>query len=731
MKAKKECSFSQEAYKHTLQGSNEVAKWWPNQLNLKILTQNPASLKPTEDNFSYADAFNELDYEELKKYLVTLMKTSVAWWPADYGHYGPFFIRMAWHSAGTYRIMDGRGGAATGNQRFAPLNSWPDNVNLDKARRLLWPIKKRYGDKISWADLMILAGTVAMESMGLKTYGFGGGREDIWESEEDIYWGAENEWLADKRHDADKKLENPLAAVQMELIYVNPEGPNGEPNALAAAADIRNSFRRMGMNDTETIALIAGGHTFGKSHGAANPEKYVGPEPEAAPIEQQGFGWKNSYGTGKGADTISSGLEGAWTPNPTKWDNSYLELLFKYEWNLQKSPAGAWQWVPVNPDEADLVADAHIEGQKEKTIMFTTDLALRIDPEFEKISRSFLEDPKLFAESFSKAWFKLTHRDMGPKSRYLGPEVPQTELLWQDPIPEIHYELVNEEDIQQLKKQINTSALSTSELLYTAWSAAATYRNSDKRGGANGARIALEPQKSWDVNEPEQLERVLCVLQDIQNDFNKQSQRYISLADMIVLAGVAALEKAIEKAGYSKKVPFVPGRGDATQEQTDIHSFAYLEPVGDAFRNYVQANCEIPAEQLLLDKAQQLSLSVPQMTVLVGGMRVLGVNYKQSEYGVFTENKGTLSNDFFVHLVNMDVQWKTEDDKLFEGRLYSTGKTLYKATRADLIFGANSQLRAQAEFYAQDDKKEKFVDDFIAAWNKVMNLDRFDIKGKK
>ena len=717
-----------KAYKHTLLGENEVAKWWPNQLNLKILTQNPPALKPTHSDESYKEAFTKLDFTQLKKDLEQLMTDSVAWWPADYGHYGPFFIRMAWHSAGTYRIMDGRGGASTGNQRFAPLNSWPDNVNLDKARRLLWPVKKKYGNKISWADLMILAGTVAMESMGFKTYGFGGGREDIWESEEDIYWGNEHEWLQDKRHTKENGLENPLAAVQMGLIYVNPEGPNGAPNVLAAAQDIRESFRRMGMSDAETIALIAGGHTFGKSHGAASPEKHVGPEPEAAPLEEQGFGWKNSYGKGKGADTISSGLEGAWTPTPTKWDNSYLEILFKYEWNLQKSPAGAWQWVPINPQEKDLTPDAHIAGKKESTIMFTTDLALRLDPEFEKISRSFLEDPKLFAESFAKAWFKLTHRDMGPKSRYLGPEVPQDDFLWQDPIPEVNYTLVNEEEIQALKTKILNTSLSISQLLYTAWSSACTFRNSDKRGGTNGARVALSPQNGWEVNEPQQLQKVLQALTDIQAEFNARHENSISLADMIILAGNTALEEAVKKGGYEKTVPFTPGRNDATQEQTDVHSFSYLEPAGDAFRNYLQADCEVPAEQLLLDKAQQLTLSVPEMTVLVGGMRVLGVNYNANPYGDLTDNIGALSNGFFVNLTDMDIEWRplNEESSLFEGKSHSSGEVKYKATRADLIFGSNSQLRAQTEFYAQDDTKEQFIDDFIAAWHKVMNLDRFD-----
>lgn len=719
-----------QLYKHTIIDGNDIAKWWPNQLNLKILTQNNTYLKPVTQTFSYKKAFEALPFEELKNDLISLMKTSVEWWPADYGHYGPLFIRMAWHSAGTYRIMDGRGGAATGNQRFAPLNSWPDNVNLDKSRRLLWPLKKKYGDKISWADLIILAGTVAMESMGFQTYGFGGGREDIWQSEEDTYWGDENEWLADERHSEDKKLQNPLAAVQMGLIYVNPEGPNGEPNVLEAAQDIRQSFRRMGMSDEETIALIAGGHTFGKSHGAANPEKYVGAEPEAAPIQQQGFGWKNSYKSGKGADTISSGLEGSWTPTPTKWDNSYLEILFKYEWNLQKSPAGAWQWVPVNPNEDDLTPDAHIEGKKEKTIMFTTDLALRMDPEFEKISRSFLENPKLFTKSFAKAWFKLTHRDMGPKSRYLGPEVPKDDFLWQDPIPKIDYTPVNENEIKLLKKEILSTPLKISELLYTAWSAASTYRNSDKRGGANGARIALEPQKNWEVNEPERLQKVLSILTSIQKKFNQEHKNHISLADIIVLAGVAALEKAIQNAGYTKKVPFTPGRTDARQDQTDIHSFTYLKPLGDAFRNYTSQECRVPAERLLLDKAQQLALTVPEMTVLVGGLRVLGVIYNNSDYGLFSDKRGVLSNDFFVNLVDMNIEWSAVDEQnsFFEGRLQSTGEVKYKATRADLIFGSNSQLRAQTEFYAQDDKQEQFINDFIAAWNKVMNLDRFDIK---
>ncbi len=721
-----------KSYKHTLLGGNDIVKWWPNQLNLNILTQNTQQMKPTALKFSYKKAFSELQMEELKKDLRILMTDSVEWWPADYGHYGPLFIRMAWHSAGTYRVTDGRGGASTGNQRFAPLNSWPDNANLDKARRLLWPVKQKYGDKISWADLMILAGNVAMESMGFETYGFGGGREDVWESESDIYWGDEEEWLDDKRHTKEKKLQNPLAAVQMGLIYVNPEGPDGEPNVLAAADDIRESFRRMGMSDAETIALIAGGHTFGKSHGKASAQKYVGKEPESAPMQEQGFGWKSSYKSGKGEDTITSGLEGSWTPTPTKWDNSFLEILFKYEWNLEKSPAGAWQWVPINPEEKDLTPDAHQKGKKEKTIMFTTDLALRMDPEFEKVSRSFLEDPKFFAESFAKAWFKLTHRDMGPKSRYLGTEVPEEELLWQDPLPQREDELINASEIELLKKEILQSSLSITELLYTAYSSASTYRNSDKRGGANGARIALKPQNNWEVNEPKRLEKILKILQEIQGVFNQAHTSSISLADMIILGGVAALESAVSNGGYTKKVPFRAGRTDATQAQTDVKSFGYLEPKADPFRNYAGEAFKVPLEQVLVDKAQQLTLSVPEMSVLLGGMRSLGLNYMQSELGVFSDKKESLSSDFFRNLVDMNIEWRAidEDETFFDGYSVTTGKVVYKATRADLIFGSNSQLRAQAEFYAQDDKREKFVDDFILVWDKVMNLDRFDLEEK-
>ena len=718
-----------KALKHTLIGHNEVAKWWPNQLNLKILAQNSSVVKPLKADFSYKTAFESLDLKELKKELAELMTNSVDWWPADYGHYGPLFIRMAWHSAGTYRVSDGRGGAASGSQRFAPLNSWPDNANLDKARRLLWPLKKKYGEKISWADLMILAGNVAMESMGFKTYGFGGGREDIWESEEDIYWGDEEEWLLGERRDKEKKLHNPLAAVQMGLIYVNPEGPDGEPNVLAAADDIRESFRRMGMSDEDTVALIAGGHTFGKSHGAANPNKYVGPEPEAAPIEQQGLGWKNSYKSGKGADTITSGLEGSWTPTPTQWDNSYLEILYRYEWNLQKSPAGAWQWIAINPKEEDMTPDAHKEGVKSAPMMFTTDLALRMDPGFEKISRAFLQDPKLFEKSFAQAWFKLTHRDMGPKSRYLGPDVPQENFLWQDPLPNREYELVSEEEIASLKEEIRNSGVSKRDLLYCAWSSASTFRNSDKRGGANGARVALEPQKSWSVNEPQVLKKTLTALKKIQESFNKEHSTQISLADMIVLGGVSALEDAVAAGGYKRVVAFTPGRVDAREEDTDIYSFAYLEPLGDGFRNYKKEGCEVPDEQLLLDKAQQLGLSVVEMTLLVGGMRSLGLNYKESEYGVLTQKSGVLCNDFFVTLTDMSIEWRpnSEEEEIFEGVDVTSQETLYRATRADLIFGSNSQLRALVEYYAEDDKQEEFVDDFIAAWVKVMNLDRFDL----
>ncbi len=724
------CPITGDALKHTTLGGNMIRDWWPNQLNLKLLHQNPDELKPTEPDYNYAQAFGDLDYEALKEDLRKLMSESQDWWPADYGHYGPLFIRMAWHLAGTYRVFDGRGGGATGNQRFAPVNSWPDNINLDKARRLLWPVKKKYGNKISWADLMILAGNVALESMGFKTFGFGGGRVDTWEPEEDINWGPEHEWLADQRHPGGE-LERPLAADHMGLIYVNPEGPGGEPNVLGAAKHIRESFKRMGMNDEETVALIAGGHTFGKTHGVADPQKYLGPEPEAAPLEEQGLGWKNTYRSGKGPDTITSGLEGAWTPTPTKWDNTFLEILFKYEWNLEKSPAGAWQWVAVNPDPEDLVPDAHDPEKRHKPIMLTTDLALKMDPDYAKISRRFLEHPEELEDAFARAWFKLTHRDMGPKSRYLGPEVPEEDLIWQDPIPAVDHELIDEQDAANLKKQILDSGLSITELVYTAWSAASTFRASDKRGGVNGARIRLAPQKEWEVNQPEQLAKVLGVLERIQAEFNdaQTNGKRVSLADLIVLGGNAAIEEAARRAGFPVQVPFVPGRGDATQEQTDVESFEYLKPAADGFRNYLMPGCEFPAEQALIDKAQLLTLTVPEMTVLVGGMRALGANYGGAPHGVFTDQPGTLTNDFFVNLLDMGVEWKptSEDAQLFEGFDRKTGDRKWMATRVDLVFGSNSQLRAQAEFYAQDDNQEKFVRDFVAAWNKVMNLDRFDL----
>ncbi|NOZ62069.1 MAG: catalase/peroxidase HPI [Calditrichaeota bacterium] len=731
MNKESKCPVTGDAYKHTTLGGNMIRDWWPNQLNLKILYQNPPTLKPTGEDFNYAAAFAELDYEALKNDLRRIMTESQDWWPADYGHYGPLFIRMAWHSAGTYRVFDGRGGGSTGNQRFAPLNSWPDNVNLDKARRLLWPIKKKYGNNISWADLMILAGNVALESMGFKTFGFGGGRVDIWEPEEDVYWGPESEWLADERHRDERDLEKPLAAVQMGLIYVNPEGPNGEPNVLAAAEDIRESFRRMGMNDEETVALIVGGHTFGKTHGAADPDKYVGPEPEAAPLEEQGLGWKNSFGIGKGADTITSGLEGAWTHTPTKWDNSFLELLFRYDWNLEKSPAGAWQWVPTDPETENLVPDAHDPDKRHKPIMLTTDLALRMDPIYGPIARRFLENPDELADAFARAWFKLTHRDMGPKSRYLGPEMPEADIIWQDPVPQVDHELIDEEDVAGLKKQILASELTVPELVYTAWSSAATFRGSDKRSGANGARIRLAPQKDWDVNQPAQLAKVLRALEGIQAEFNgaQPGSKKVSLADLIVLGGVAAVEESAKQAGFEVQVSFAPGRTDAGQEQTDVESFEYLKPVADGFRNYLNPACDLPAEQLLIDRAQLLTLTVPEMTVLVGGMRALGANFGSVSHGVFTERPGALTNDFFINLLDMGIEWQPSADhpQIYEGFDRATGELKWTATRVDLVFGANSQLRAQAEFYAQDDNKEKFVRDFVAAWNKVMNLDRFDL----
>lgn len=704
--------------------------WWPNQLNLGILHQHHPASNPMDKDFNYAEEFKKLDLSELKKDLYALMTDSQDWWPADWGHYGGLFIRMAWHSAGTYRTADGRGGGGTGNQRFAPLNSWPDNVNLDKARRLLWPIKQKYGNKISWADLMILAGNCALESMGFKTFGFGGGREDIWQPEEDIYWGTEDTWLADKRYSGERELENPLAAVQMGLIYVNPEGPNGQPIPIESARDVRDTFARMAMNDEETVALIAGGHTFGKAHGAGNP-KHVGPEPEAAPIETQGLGWISSFKSGMGIDTISSGIEGAWKPNPTKWDVGYLKVLFKYEWELLKSPAGAYIWLAKDVDDEDMVVDAHDPSKKNRPMMTTADLSLKFDPAYEKIARRYLENPDEFADAFARAWFKLTHRDMGPKSRYLGIEVPAEDLIWQDPIPAVDYKLIDAKDIAELKKNILASKLSITELVYTAWSSASTFRGSDKRGGANGARIRLSPQKNWEVNQPDKLAKVLDVLEGIQKNFNNTQKdgKKISMADLIVLAGCAAVESAAKAAGYNIEVPFTPGRTDASQEMTDVESFAVLEPQADGFRNYQKKVYSVSAEEMLIDKAQLLELSAPEMTVLIGGLRALGTNYGQSKDGVFTKQVGTLTNDFFVNLLDMNTVWKptSENGVTFEGRDRKTGELKWTGTRVDLVFGSNSQLRALAEVYAQDDSKEKFVHDFVAAWNKVMNLDRFDI----
>ncbi len=705
--------------------------WWPNQLNLGILHQHTAKSDPMGADFDYAEEFNKLDLAEVKKDLTDLMTDSQEWWPADYGHYGPLFIRMAWHSAGTYRTADGRGGASTGNQRFAPINSWPDNGNLDKARRLLWPIKQKYGNKLSWADLLILSGNVALESMGFKTFGFGGGRKDIWAPEEDIYWGAEDEWLGNKRYSGDRELETPLAAVQMGLIYVNPEGPDGNPDPLASAKDVRETFARMAMNDYETVALTAGGHTFGKTHGAGDAEAYVGPEPEAAPIEEQGLGWKNSLGSGKGGDTITSGLEGAWTPTPIKWDMSYFDTLFGYEWEVTKSPGGAWQWVPKDGAASDAVPDAHDANKRHAPIMTTADMAMREDPEYRKISEHLHKNPDEFADAFARAWFKLTHRDMGPKVRYLGPEVPAEDLIWQDPVPEVDHEPIDRQDIAALKDKIVASGLSISELVSTAWASASTFRDSDKRGGANGARIRLAPQKDWEANQPEQLARVLQTLEGIQNDFNgaQSGNKKVSLADLIVLGGCAAVEKAAKDAGHNVEVPFSPGRTDATQDQTDAESFEPLEPEADGFRNYRRTKFTVSDEDMLVDRAQLLGLSAPEMTVLVGGMRVLGANHGNVQHGVFTSNPGTLTNDFFVNLVDMGTTWQPtgEDADVFEGRDRKTGEVKWTGTRVDLIFGSNSQLRALAEVYAQDDAKEKFVKDFVAAWNKVMNADRFDL----
>jgi len=712
---------------HSQKGTSN-RDWWPNQLNLKVLNQNSPMSDPMGEGFNYAEEFKKLDLAALKKDLYALMTKSQDWWPADFGHYGPLFIRMAWHSAGTYRMGDGRGGAGSGYQRFAPLNSWPDNANLDKARRLLWPIKKKYGKSISWADLMILAGNCALESMGFKTFGFGGGREDVWEPDE-TYWGAETEWLGDKRYSGERDLENPLAAVQMGLIYVNPEGPNGNPDPLAAAKDIRETFKRMAMNDEETVALIAGGHTFGKTHGAGDAA-LVGPEPEAAGIEEQGLGWKSSFGSGKGGDTITSGLEVTWTSTPTRWSANFFWNLFGYEWELTKSPAGAQQWIPKHGAGANSVPDAHDPSKRHAPAMLTTDLALRFDPAYEKISRRFYEHPEEFADAFARAWFKLTHRDMGPRSRYLGPEVPAEELIWQDPLPAVDHELINAQDIVDLKARILTSGLSISQLVSTAWASASTFRGSDKRGGANGARIRLTPQKNWEVNQPAQLSAVLETLEGIQRAFNgaQSGGKKVSLADLIVLGGCAAVEQAARNAGYGVTVPFTPGRTDASQEQTDVESFAVLEPVADGFRNYLKIK-SVPAEELLVDRAQLLTLTAPEMTVLVGGMRALNANFGQAQHGVFTKRPEILTNDFFVNLLDMSTVWKaaTEDGNVYEGRDRTTGELKWTGTRVDLIFGSNSILRALAEVYASDDAQEKFVRDFVAAWNKVMNLDRFDL----
>jgi catalase-peroxidase len=706
------------------------ADWWPNRLKLEILHQHSETSHPMDGDFNYAKEFSSLDLKAVKKDLAALMTDSQDWWPADFGHYGPLFIRMAWHSAGTYRMGDGRGGGGRGQQRFAPLNSWPDNVNLDKARRLLWPIKQKYGRRISWADLMILAGNVALETMGFKTFGFGGGREDVWEPDQDVYWGTESEWLGDKRYTGDRELENPLAAVQMGLIYVNPEGPNRRPDPLAAGKDIREVFARMAMNDEETVALIAGGHAFGKTHGAADA-KHVGPEPEAAPMEEQGLGWKSSFGTGKGDDTITSGLEVTWTNTPTKWSNNFLRILFGYEWELTKSPAGAHQWKPKGDAGANTIPDAHDASKRHAPSMLTTDLALRFDPVYEKISRRFLENPDQLADAFARAWFKLTHRDMGPRSRYLGPEVPAEELIWQDPIPAVNHELIAAQDIASLKGKILASDLSVSELVSTAWAAASTFRGSDKRGGANGARIRLTPQKDWEVNQPAQLAKVLKTLEGIQTTFNSAQSdgKKVSLADLIVLAGCAAVEQAAKNAGHQVTVPFTPGRMDASQQQTDAASFAVLEPVADGFRNYQKTCYAVSPEELLVDKAQLLTLTAPEMTVLVGGMRVLNANFGKSQHGVFTKRPETLTNDFFVNLLDMGTEWRavSKDADVFEGRDRKTGELKWIGTRVDLVFGSNSQLRALAEVYACQDSPEKFVHDFVAAWNKVMNLDRFDL----
>ena len=725
------CPVTGMSARHAAGKGTSNRDWWPNKLNLNILRLHSTLVNPMGKEFNYAQEFQSLDLVALKKDLYALMTDSQDWWPADYGHYGPLFIRMAWHSAGTYRISDGRGGGGTGNQRFAPLNSWPDNVNLDKARLLLWPIKKKYGKKISWADLMILAGNCALESMGLKTFGFAGGREDIWQPEEDIYWGAESEWLGDKRYEGERELENPLAAVQMGLIYVNPEGPNGNPDPVASGRDIRETFKRMAMNDEETVALVAGGHTFGKCHGAGDAA-LLGPEPEAAGLEEQGLGWKSKFRSGKAGDTITSGIEGAWTPSPVEWDNSYFDVLFGYEWELTKSPAGAHQWRPKDGAGADTVPDAHDPAKRHAPMMTTADLALRMDPVYEPISRHFHQHPEAFADAFARAWFKLTHRDMGPKARYLGPEVPKEDLIWQDPLPAVDHPLINEKDIAALKEMILHTGLSVSQLVYTAWSSAATFRGSDMRGGANGARLRLAPQKDWEVNQPEQLAGVLEKLTQVQHTFNQDQvgDKRVSLADLIVLGGAAAIEKAARKAGFDIKVPFAPGRTDATLEQTDVEAFEVLEPLADGFRNYLKTKYSVPAEEMLVDKAQLLRLSAPEMTVLLGGMRVLNANHRQSPHGVFTHHPEVLTNDFFVNLLDLSTTWKDVSGAgdIFEGYDRATGQKRWTGTRVDLIFGSNSELRALAEVYASEDAKEKFVQDFVAAWAKVMNLDRFDLK---
>ena len=727
------CPFMGGPVKYTAGSGRSNRDWWPNSLNLTILRQHSKLSDPMGEDFDYAEEFKKLDLKAVKEDLYELMTNSQDWWPADYGHYGPFFIRMAWHSAGTYRIADGRGGAGSGTQRFAPLNSWPDNANLDKARLLLWPIKQQYGKKISWADLMILAGNCALESMGFETFGFAGGREDVWEPEEDIYWGSEGEWLGDNRYTGDRELENPLGAVQMGLIYVNPEGPNGKPDPVASAHDVRETFGRMAMNDEETVALIAGGHTFGKTHGAGDPDKYVGAEPAGASIEEMSTGWKKTMGSGNAGHTITSGLEGAWSTSPTKWSNSYFENLFGYEWELTKSPAGAYQWKPAGDAGADTVPDAHDPSKRHQPMMLTTDLALKVDPKYEVISRRFYENPDEFADAFARAWFKLTHRDMGPKDRYLGPEVPQEELIWQDPVPAVAHKLIDDADIKQLKEKIIGTGLTVAHLVSTAWASASTFRNSDKRGGANGARIRLSPQREWEVNNHAQLKETLDELTTIQNGFNGDSAtgKMVSMADLIVLGGCVGIEQAAKKAGHDITVPFTPGRTDATQEQTDVESFGALEPLADGFRNYLkpERNVSASAEEMLVDKAQLLTLAAPEMTVLLGGMRVMGTNWDHSKHGVFTDRPGQLTNDFFVNVLDMGTTWKavSDDQDVFEGRDRNTGELKWTGTRVDLIFGSNTELRALAEVYGCSDSEEKFLHDFVAAWDKVMNLDRFDL----